>query len=193
MEQWAAESVEKRKVEDLIPYDRNPRIHSDSQIDNIISAIKEWGWTNPVLIDEDGNLIAGHGRLYAAQKMGIEEVPCVIAKGWTDNQKKAFVIADNKLAEGSSWDMGLYFNELKKLNDEGFDLSSIGIEDSLNFEDFTPIDNYSFTSNEVDESDMQRGSDNLNNTIDGYQSDKSDEYLDVICPKCHHEFKIDGA
>ena len=75
------------KVGDLIPYARNSRTHSDEQVNQIAASIKEWGWTVPVLIDPDGGLIAGHGRILAAQRLGIAEVPCMVAEGWTEAQK----------------------------------------------------------------------------------------------------------
>jgi DNA modification methylase len=116
----------KVKVTDLIPYARNSRTHSDEQVTQIASSIKEFGFTNPVLIDKDNGIIAGHGRVMAAKKLGLKEVPCIVADGWTDAQKKAYIIADNKLALNAGWDnamLALEFDELKEL---GFDLSLTG-------------------------------------------------------------------
>jgi ParB-like chromosome segregation protein Spo0J len=124
--QWPADQVERRKVADLIPYARNSRTHSDEQIGQIAASIKEWGWTVPVLIDPDGGLIAGHGRILAAQKLGIDDVPCMVAEGWTDAQKKAYVIADNKLALNSSWDDDFLKIEMQELDGLGFDLELTG-------------------------------------------------------------------
>lgn len=116
----------KRKIADLIPYARNSRTHSDEQVNQIASSIKEFGFTNPIIIDEQGGIIAGHGRVMAAKKLGMKELPCIEATGWTEAQKKAYVIADNKLALNAGWDekmLSLEFDELKEL---GFDLSLTG-------------------------------------------------------------------
>ena len=103
--QWPADKVEKRKVKDLVPYANNARTHSKEQIDQIVRSIEEWGWTVPVLVDEDGGLIAGHGRILAAKKLKIDEVPVVVARGWSEAQKRAYVLADNKLTENGAWTM----------------------------------------------------------------------------------------
>jgi ParB-like chromosome segregation protein Spo0J len=84
-----------------------PRTHSDEQVAQIAASIKEWGWTTPVLMDEDGEIIAGHGRVMAARKLGIEEVPTMTATGWTKAQKQAYVLADNQLPQNAGWDMDL--------------------------------------------------------------------------------------
>lgn len=125
-QQWPADKVERRKVADLIPYARNSRTHSDEQVGQIAASIKEWGWTVPVLIESNGGLIAGHGRILAAQKLGIEDVPCMVAEGWTDAQRKAYVIADNKLALNSGWDDEMLKVELGELDALDFDLSLTG-------------------------------------------------------------------
>ena len=127
-QKWPADKVERRKVADLIPYARNSRTHSDEQVGQIAASIKEWGWTVPVLIEPDGGLIAGHGRIMAAQKLGIEDVPCMIAEGWTDAQKKAYIIADNKLALNAGWDDAMLKVELGELDALDFDLSLTGFD-----------------------------------------------------------------
>lgn len=116
----------KAKVNDLIPYARNSRTHSDEQVTQIASSIKEFGFTNPVLIDKDKGIIAGHGRVMAAKKLGMKEVPCIVADGWTDAQKKAYVIADNKLALNAGWDNTTLALEFAELQELGFDLSLTG-------------------------------------------------------------------
>jgi DNA modification methylase len=126
--QWPADKVERRKVSELIPYIRNSRTHSDKQVAQIAASIREWGWTMPILIDEVGNVIAGHGRIMAAQKLGIEDVPCMTATGWSEAKRRAYVVADNKLALNADWDnemLGLEFAELK---DMGFDLELTGFD-----------------------------------------------------------------
>lgn len=132
MTSWPADNVERRKVADLIPYARNSRTHSDAQVSQIAASIKEWGWTVPVLIEADGGLIAGHGRILAAQKLGIADVPCMVAEGWTEAQKRAYIIADNKLALNAGWDDDMLKIELGELGDLDFDLSLTGFgEDEL--------------------------------------------------------------
>jgi DNA modification methylase len=123
---WPADKVERRKVASLIPYARNARTHSPEQVDQIAASIREWGWTIPILIDENGGLIAGHGRIMAARKLGIAEVPCMTAVGWSEAQKKAYIIADNKLAMNAGWDNDLLKIELGDLGALNFDLSLTG-------------------------------------------------------------------
>lgn len=116
----------KLKTTDLIPYARNSRTHSDEQVNQIASSIKEFGFTNPVIVDEDNGIIAGHGRVMAAKKLGIDEVPCIQVTGWTEAQKKAYVIADNKLALNAGWDMEMLKVELEELQELNFDLDLTG-------------------------------------------------------------------
>jgi hypothetical protein len=123
---WPADHVERRSVESLIPYARNARTHSEEQVAQLAASIKEWGWTTPVLVDEDGQIIAGHGRVMAARKLGIDEIPVMIARGWTEAQRRAYVLADNKLALNSGWDMDLLKVELQDIGEMSFDLDKIG-------------------------------------------------------------------
>jgi len=123
---WPADKVERRSISSIIPYARNSRTHSDEQVAQIAASINEWGFTNPILIDIDGEIIAGHGRLLAAQKLGLKEVPCITAVGWSDAQKKAYVIADNKLALNAGWDEQLLKIEFKELGELNFNLEKTG-------------------------------------------------------------------
>jgi len=115
---------------DLIPYANNSRTHADGQVAQIAASMKEWGFTNPLLIDEDNSIIAGHGRLLAAQKLGIEQIPCILLDGLTEAQKKAYVIADNRLALNAGWDDELLKLELSELDGEEFDLDLLGFDES---------------------------------------------------------------
>ena len=126
MQHWPADKVERRKVSDLTPYARNSRTHSDEQVAQIAASIKEWGWTVPVLIEPDGGIIAGHGRVLAAQRLGIAEVPCMIADGWSEGQKRAYIIADNKVALNAGWNNELLAVEFAELGEMGFDLGLTG-------------------------------------------------------------------
>jgi ParB-like chromosome segregation protein Spo0J len=121
-----ADKVQKWPIDKLVPYARNARTHSDEQVAQIAASIKEWGWTTPVLVDEDGGIIAGHGRTLAAQRLKMTEVPVMVAKGWSDAKKRAYVLADNKLALNAGWDDDLLKLELKELLDNEFDINLIG-------------------------------------------------------------------
>ena len=123
---WPAQSSELWPIEKIIPYARNSRTHSDEQVAQIAASIREWGWTNPILVDEDGGLIAGHGRLLAARKLGLTQIPTMVAKGWSEAQKKAYIIADNKLALNAGWDLELLAVELGDLQGFDFDLLLTG-------------------------------------------------------------------
>jgi ParB-like chromosome segregation protein Spo0J len=101
---WPAASVEMRDIADLVPYSHNSRTHSPEQIEQIAASMREWGWTNPVLVDEDGMIIAGHGRIEAGRVLGLSQVPVMVARGWSEAQKRAYVIADNQLALNAGWD-----------------------------------------------------------------------------------------
>lgn len=121
-----ADKIIQRKVKDLVPYARNSRTHSEQQVAQIAASIKEWGWTTPVLVDDVGGIIAGHGRIMAAQKLGIDSVPTVVAQGWSDAKKRAYIIADNKLALNAGWDNDMLALELGELGEMGFDLDLTG-------------------------------------------------------------------
>jgi len=126
---WPADKIEKRDIETLIPYARNAKKHPEAQLLKIAASIKEWGWTNPVLIDSSGGIIAGHGRVAAAQKLGIKEIPVMVAEGWSQAKIKAYCIADNKLAE-SEWDEELLALELQELGEMDFDLELLGFDET---------------------------------------------------------------
>ena len=121
-----ADKVEKWAINKLIPYARNARTHSDEQISQLAASIKEWGWTTPVLVDEQGGIIAGHGRTLAAQRLKMTEVPVMVAKGWSEAKKRAYVLADNKLALNAEWDNEMLRLELGEIGDLGFDLDLTG-------------------------------------------------------------------
>lgn len=129
------------EVDKLKPYDKNARLHSDEQVDQICASMKEFGWTNPILADEDNLIIAGHGRVMAARKLDLLKVPVVRLAGLTPAQKQAYVLADNKLALNASWDPALLGGELKALSELDFNLDVIGfspveISDLMDFDGF---------------------------------------------------------
>lgn len=120
--------VELIDIEKLIPYAMNARTHSDEQVAQIAGSIKEFGFNNPVLIDADNGLIAGHGRVMAGRKLGLKEVPAIRLEHLSENQKKAFILADNRIALNSSWDYTLLENEMRDLADADFDLGALGFD-----------------------------------------------------------------
>jgi ParB-like chromosome segregation protein Spo0J len=119
-------AVEYRPVEALVPYVRNPRTHSEAQVAEIAASIRAFGFTNPILIDGDNGIIAGHGRLLAARKLGLQEVPVIELAGLSETEKRAYIIADNKLALNAGWDRDLLSLELGELDSLGFDLALTG-------------------------------------------------------------------
>tara|TARA_Y100001937_G_scaffold10231_1_gene12551 strand:+ start:639 stop:1832 length:1194 start_codon:yes stop_codon:yes gene_type:complete len=121
--------IEKLETNKLIPYVNNSRTHSENQVSQVAASITEFGFNNPILIDKKNTIIAGHGRLLAAQKLGLPEVPCVRLEHLTETQKKAYIIADNKLALNAGWDEELLSLELKGLEEDGFDTSLIGFDE----------------------------------------------------------------
>ena len=165
--------IEYISTDELIPYYANSRTHSESQVKQIAASIREFGFTNPILIDEKGTIIAGHGRLVAAELLNIDEVPTITLDGLTDIQRKAYVIADNKLALNSGWDIDILGNELKGLEEFDFNLDVIGFDEEelkvflegLSFEPATEDD-----QGKLDELDPK--------------------YID--CPHCGKEFDMRG-
>ena len=121
-------SIKYKGTGEVIPYINNSRTHSERQVQQVAASIKEFGFTNPILIDEKGGIIAGHGRLQAAQLLNLNEVPTITLEGLTDAQKKAYVIADNKLALNAGWDETLLQVELDSLSESGFDISLLGFD-----------------------------------------------------------------
>jgi DNA modification methylase len=120
-----------RSVDQLIPYARNSRTHSKDQVAQIAASIREFGWTNPILVDGDGTIIAGHGRVMAARKLGEKDVPCIELGHLTEAQKRAYVIADNQLALNAGWDAEMLKVEIAELVDADFDLGLLGFDDAM--------------------------------------------------------------
>lgn len=115
-------------MDTLIPYARNARTHSPEQVAQIAASIREFGFTNPILVDEEGTIIAGHGRVLAAQKLGIADLPVMVARGWSDAQRRAYVLADNQIALNAGWNNDLLKLELGELDAAGFDLGTLGFD-----------------------------------------------------------------
>jgi DNA modification methylase len=125
---WPADQVEHWPLERLIAYANNPRLHSEADLDKIAASIGKWGWTNAVLVDEQGVLIAGHARVGAAARLGLKSIPVIVARGWSDEEKQGYRLADNELAARSSWDPDLLRSELRDLKFNGFNLELTGFE-----------------------------------------------------------------
>ena len=120
--------ITEKKVTELIPYVNNSRTHSDEQVAQIAASIKEFGWTNPILVDGSNGIIAGHGRLMAARKLGYTDVPTIELADLTETQKKAYIIADNRLALNAGWDNEMLTIELNDLLADGFALEMLGFD-----------------------------------------------------------------
>ena len=162
-------SIRYVSVADLIPYAANSRTHSDEQVTQIAASIREFGFTNPILINSEKTIIAGHGRLMAAKKLGLEQVPAITLDHLNKAQQKALVIADNQLALNAGWNTDMLKAEIEGLNFEGFDLDLLGFSDQ-EMEDFLqdPI--------------FEPGTED-----DQGKLDQLDPKM-VKCPKCSHEF-----
>lgn len=153
----------------LVPYDRNPRTHSEEQVAQVADSIRQFGWTNPVLIDEQGSIIAGHGRVLAAQRLGIDKVPCIRLTELTDAQRRAYVIADNKLALNAGWDPLLLKLELGELREAEFDLALTGFSDA-------EFDALMFDGNFSPGGAAQQG--------------RLDQKKKITCPHCGLDFEL---
>lgn len=157
---------------DLVPYENNSRTHSQQQVDQIKHSINEFGFTNPILIDEHNGIIAGHGRLQAAQELGIKLVPTILLEGLTEAQRKAYVIADNQLALNAGWDNSILAQELSELEKLNFDLDLIGFDNS-EISDFMLEDKEHYPDSSAKE------------------IDPDDYNMGHQCPKCGFEFDDD--
>ena len=168
MSQEQTKKIEYIAINDLIPYVNNARVHSEEQILQIASSIKEFGFNNPVLIDKGNGIIAGHGRVYAARKLGLEEIPVIRIEHLSKAQKKAFIIADNKIALNASWNHEILALEFSELTSENFNIELTGfIGDDLN--------EIMFNENEIQ------------NAPDSFK-DVDEIELEKKCPRCGFEF-----
>lgn len=191
---WPADLVERRPIDSLTPYDKNARTHSPEQIAQLAQAMQQWGWTNPVLIDEAGVIIAGHGRVEAAKSLGFTEVPVMIAKGWSDDQKKAYALADNQLAMNAGWNMELLVSELNELTLNGFDTQLIAFsQEQLQQIDagvFQPNLNPTSANAPVTGAEVADTASRLAVT---FTNAGKQEIADIMCPHCGHEFGVRKA
>ena len=123
-----ADHIEFWPIERLIPYAGNARVHTEADLEKIAAAIRRWGWTMPALVDEEGVLIVGHGRVAAAPRAEVTSIPVIVARGWSEEEKRAYRLADNQLAARADWDPDLLRSELQELWSADFDLGLIGFE-----------------------------------------------------------------
>lgn len=158
----------------LIPYARNSRTHSDEQVTQLAASIKEFGFLNPIIVDGDNGIIAGHGRVMAAKKLGIKALPCIDAKHLSEAQKKAYIIADNKLALNADWDNELLRIEIEELQELDFDIDLLGFSTG---EVDTILDNVDFEPATED---------------DQGQLDELDPKW-TVCPHCGEEYDLREA
>lgn len=150
-------AIKYKKTTELTAYAKNSRTHSDAQIAQLVASLREFGFTNPILIDGKNGIIAGHGRLKAAQELGYETVPTIELSELTEQQRRAYIIADNKLALNAGWNNELLAFEMQNLMDAGFDLSLTGFSD----DEITALN---FIDDEIDE-DFKEPSDESRNTL----------------------------
>lgn len=127
---WPAAQVELRPLNTLTAFANNARTHSDAQVAELAASMQEFGFTNPVLVDEAGTIIAGHGRVMAAEQLGLTQVPVMVARGWSEAKRRAYVLADNQLALNSGWDLDRLKVELTDLQAQDYDLGVLGFSDS---------------------------------------------------------------
>lgn len=147
-----------KSIDDLIPYARNSRQHSDLQIAQLAGMIKEFGFKQPILVDGDNGIIAGHGRVLAARKLGMTDIPTIEVSDLSETQKKAFIIADNKIALNSTWDQDLLKLEIEELQGAGFDLDILAFDPSeiqFNTIDYSVLDGEDDINEQLD--DMAQG------------------------------------
>jgi hypothetical protein len=160
------QSVQRVDVDQLIPYINNAKQHPEEQVLKIASSIREFGFVNPVLIDKDFNVIAGHGRILAAKKLGLTEVPCVFVEGLTDAQRKAYILADNRLGELGDWDIDLVTSELEILQEQSFDFKLTGF-------DLESVTADWFSNHERNDDSRQEGNDEYNEFLDKFEQPKT--------------------
>jgi ParB-like chromosome segregation protein Spo0J len=165
--------IEKLPIEKLVPYARNSRTHSKEQVDQIAASIREFGWTNPVLIDANSTIVAGHGRVLAARKLNLPEVPCIRLGTLTPAQVRAYVIADNKLALNAGWDDEMLADELRAITEEG------GIDALLTGFDEKELDALLKTE-EVSESEPKEYSYNITYTLVFEDPEQQQAWYDLL-------------
>lgn len=186
-----AQHIELIAPDQLHPYDKNARVHSSDQINKIAKSIKEFGFVNPILVDSKRGVIAGHGRLEAAKKIGLELVPIIVLDHLSETQQKALILADNRIAEDATWDYGILKDELAGLDGYEFDLEAIGFTDA-ELEDLLPEDEIPEATPQT--KPISTSSEDLKQPEEKTQeikkeiSDIPKPLFEHKCPRCSHEF-----
>jgi ParB-like chromosome segregation protein Spo0J len=187
-----ATTVELWDVAALAPYAGNAREHSPAQITAIAGSIRTFGFTIPLLVGEDGGIIAGHGRLLAAQELGMTQVPVIVAKGWTDEQRRAYGLADNRLAETSTWNLDQLRVEIAALTGDAVDLSVIGFDaaalEALTAGTFAPTVAGLLAPGRVTDEQVAAAQRRI---AEHHRNAANQDLIDVMCPHCGESFKID--
>lgn len=166
-----AKRIEMWPLPRLVPYERNARTHSPEQVAQIAASIQEFGFTNPILVDGENGILAGHGRLAAAKDMGLAEVPVIVIDHLTPEQRRAYVIADNQLALNAGWDMDILRLELTSLQDLSFNFDVIGFSDQQ-------------IAGIMEEPNFEPATEDDQGRLD----EKNQQEIDCVCPSCGHEF-----
>ena len=185
------------KISTLRPYRYNARVHQSDQVDALANAIREFGFTNPILVDKKNNVIAGHGRLEAAKKLGMERVPAIRLSDLSDEDVRAYRLADNKLGDMSAWDEYLLEKELKELDDMGFNKDDLGFGDVVfeaddynvhenNFDNYQPA----IGDVSVDDGDIERAERRLNTFVEDKIQDHEKRKESIQCPACNGVFRV---
>lgn len=187
---WPAAQVTMKPITELKEAAANSRLHSDAQIDQIAASIERFGWTIPVLVDEKGVLIAGHARVRAGLKLGIEQVPVMVADGWDDATKEAYQITDNRLAETSTWDDDVLTAQIKRLSAANFDLDVLGFDwKELNLgEAFNPNLAPTTGKTAVDANDINKTQQHLDGQFT--KPGAAQQSYEVTCPHCGEDFEV---
>lgn len=182
---------ETRPVAELKPYEKNPRHHPESQIIKLAQSIQQFGWTVPILIDPEGRIIAGHGRHQAALHLGLDEVPVVIADGWTADQMRTYTILDNRLAEASVWDSKVLIDELQALlSADEFDVIGAGLDDEFLASlvpSYSPVLEPETNTRKVTAEEIRKAAERPQAGTEPLR------YIEVCCPLCEGEFTVDHS
>lgn len=181
--------AELKSISWLHPHPRNARTHTEEQINQIVSLVERFGWTAPIVADETGVILSGHGRRLAALQMGLQRVPTVIVEGWTDEEKLAYMLADNQVALNAGWDVEELKVQLEELIDFDLDLSSLNFEIDDVETGFEPNLNPVTGGINVTDDDVEAA----RGRLEGRFKQERQEIVDVVCPHCGEKFGLNRS
>ena len=181
-------NIEMRDPASLTPYENNAKKHPEAQMRSLRASIKEFGFRQPVIVDEEGTILAGHARTTAAIEMGLAKIPVVVADGLSEAQKIGFVIADNKVSEAGKWDNEALYEEVQKLHGADLDLEALAIDPVAFGLEHNPV----FANQETTEADMDAAQGKMDQKIDRLGEDKAENGIEVTCPHCLKDFRFHG-